>query len=214
MLVAMGIPDHGPVPAAILLTGGGSRRMGFDKAAIDVAGTPSAVHIARQLLQVVGTAVEVGPGRSGLRAVREEPPGSGPLAAMVAGARALRASGHEGPALVVACDLPGLTVEALTMLAWWPGEASVVPVVDGRPQPLCARWSAGALRRAEGLVAEGERSMRAVLASPGRGGLELAGPDRWPTGVTDAAFADADTPEDLERLGLGRREVPPAARSR
>ncbi len=132
----------GPPVAGILLTGGTSRRMGFDKASIPIGGVPCAARVAKVLRAVVAHAVEVGPGTSGLPAVREEPPGGGPLVAVCAGARALEESGSTRPALVVACDLPLVTESVLRTLADWPGSRSVVPMIGGRPQPLCARWSA------------------------------------------------------------------------
>jgi molybdopterin-guanine dinucleotide biosynthesis protein A len=77
------VPDLSPTVAAILLTGGKSRRMGHDKSQLIVVGSTLAVRTARLLRLVVETAVEVGPGVSGLPTTLEEPPGSGPLAAVV-----------------------------------------------------------------------------------------------------------------------------------
>jgi len=84
------VPDRSPTVAAILLTGGKSRRMGHDKSRLIVEGSTLAVRTARLLRPVVETAVEVGPGVSGLPTTLEEPPGGGPLAALSAGYRALR----------------------------------------------------------------------------------------------------------------------------
>src|ERR1700736_1061525 len=78
-------PDRPGRPAALLLTGGTSRRMGRDKATLPVNGTPLAERTATLLAQVADPVVEVGPGWTGLVAVREEPAGQGPLAAMAAG---------------------------------------------------------------------------------------------------------------------------------
>jgi molybdopterin synthase catalytic subunit len=131
--------------------------------------------------------------------VLEDPRRAGPLAALASGARALERLGHAGPVLVVACDLPLLTRSALEMLAAWPGIGTVVPIVDGRAQPLCARWSAHDLEAAAGLVAAGERSMAALLARPG---ITLLPPDRWGDEVDPRCFTDVDDASDLERLGL------------
>jgi molybdenum cofactor guanylyltransferase len=184
--------------AGILLSGGSSRRMGFDKGSILVDGVPCAIRVAMVLEAVTIDAVEVGPGISGLRVVPERARGDGPLAALSSGAEALRIESGERPALVVACDLPLLTEEALRALAEWPGTGSVVPVVDGRPQPLCARWSAADLASAAELVDSGLRSMRALLARPG---VLLADQATWP-GLDPEVFSDVDTPGDLDRLGL------------
>lgn len=191
-------PGAPPPAAGMLLTGGASRRMGFAKATLDVGGQPNAVRLAGALGRVAGPLVEVGPGYSGLPAVSEEPRGGGPLVALCAGAGALAALGHAGPALVVACDLPFVTAGTLGVLAAWPGGASVVPVAGGRPQPLCARWSASDLALARDLVAAGERAMRALLSAAAVEVLEESG---WP-GDAERLFADADTLSDLERLGL------------
>jgi molybdenum cofactor guanylyltransferase len=185
--------------AGILLTGGASRRMGFDKASLVIEGRPAAVRIAGVLSSVTAPVVEVGPGYSGLEAVLEDPRGAGPLVALGTGAAALRQRGHVGAAIVLACDLP-LADEALVrLLANWPGDASVVPVVDGYPQPLCARWSRGDLGAIAGLVGSGARSMRALLSRPDVALVDEAG---WSGAVDARAFADVDTQSDIEHLGL------------
>src|SRR6185436_50765 len=70
--------------AAILLTGGRSRRLGVDKATLVVDGESLARRAARRLAVVCDPVIETGDGVSGLRAVREEPAGAGPLAALAA----------------------------------------------------------------------------------------------------------------------------------
>ena len=195
-----------PQVAGILLTGGESRRMGFDKATVSIDGVPSAERIARLLRDVVTLAFEVGPGVSGLPAVSEQHPGSGPLVAMCAGARALRHARHGGPALVLACDLPLVTDAVLRTLANWPGDGSVVPVLDGNPQPLCARWSAEDLAATAGLVDVGRRAVKALLERPG---VTLLDEASWPEDMEATAFTDVDTPHDLDRLGLPWRPGPP-----
>ncbi|MFC0083091.1 molybdenum cofactor guanylyltransferase, partial [Aciditerrimonas ferrireducens] len=82
---------------AVLLTGGTSRRMGVDKATLFVGGVPLAWRVARALAAVGGPVVEVGPGAvPWLPVAREEPPGGGPLAGLVAGWSWLAAIGVEG----------------------------------------------------------------------------------------------------------------------
>jgi molybdopterin-guanine dinucleotide biosynthesis protein A len=181
----------------LLLTGGASRRMGQDKATLVLAagGVSLARRSAAVLAGVTTVAIEVGPGCSGLPAVQEDPPGSGPLPAVVAGWRALGAAGWGGPVLVVATDLPRLTATLLAWLVGHPSDRSVVPVVDGWPQPICARYAPADLGAAADLVACGSSSMRDLLAVAA---AHQAGPDEWRlAGISASDWADADTPEDL-----------------
>jgi molybdopterin-guanine dinucleotide biosynthesis protein A len=136
----------------MLLCGGASQRMGFDKTQLVVGGSTMAVRTANLLSRVVASAVEVGPGLSGLWSLREEPPGAGPLAAVVAGWDAL-GDGEYSAALVLAGDLPFISEPLLRLLVEWESARSVVPVVDGRDQPLCARWSREDLDEARELLA-------------------------------------------------------------
>jgi molybdopterin-guanine dinucleotide biosynthesis protein A len=178
--------------------------MGSDKALMEIEGAPAAGRVRRVLEAVARPVVEVGPGVTGAPAVREEPAGSGPLVGLAAGGRALRELGHLGPALVLACDLPLINSATLLMLARWPGSSTVVPVIGGRPQGLCARWSARDLAAADRLAQEGERSVRALLE---RSDVTLLSPELWPPGVDASNLADADFPEDLDRLGVSWRAV-------
>lgn len=181
--------------AGLLLTGGHSRRMGVDKATIRVGGVTLAERTAAVLAAGTAPTLEVGPGRTGLPAVREQPPGRGPLAALAAGAGALAARGHAGPAVVLPTDLPGVGVDLVRRLAHHPAPGSVVVVAGGRPQWLVARWSPAALARARRLVTAGEQRMDA-----------LAGADHDVHWLDEPGWADqvadVDTPDDLGRAGL------------
>ncbi len=187
--------------AGILLTGGAGRRLGRDKAAIEVGGERLADRAERVLGEVCERVLEVGPGWSGAENVREDPPGSGPLAAVAAGGLALAERGHEGSALVLAVDMPLVDTALLRFLAGFPGEVSVVPFVEGRAQPLCARYSSAALRLAAHLVSRGERSMAALIEAAHD--VQWAGPRMWGAVATPEAFLDVDTPDDLERFRAG-----------
>jgi molybdopterin-guanine dinucleotide biosynthesis protein A len=173
--------------------------MGFDKALVEIDGVPNAVRLAAALREVAGPVVEVGPGRSGLPAVSEQPLGQGPLVATCAALEALGGMGHFGPVLLLACDLPFVTPKDLDLLAAWPGPGSVVPLVGGRPQPLCARWSQDDLGAARPLVQAGERSMKVLLRRPG---IVFVDEEHWPERGARQVFADFDTPSDLVDLGL------------
>lgn len=182
--------------AGVLLTGGGSRRMGRDKATIEIDGRSLAVRAAAVLrAALAGPLLEVGPGHSGLPALVEDPPGAGPLAAVAAAASVLDCS-HA--AFVLAVDMPAVTPELVRLLAAHPGKSTVVPLDrDGIMQPLCARYSPAALSAAPGLVAAGERAVRALLdVAP----VTVVTADEWSAAAGPLALVDADTPADLAAL--------------
>jgi len=186
--------------AGLVLTGGGSRRFGSPKADVRVDGERLADRTARVLAAIATPSVEVGPGYSHLDAVMEDPAGAGPLAATVAGARALAARGAgDRDVLVVAVDLPFLDPAFLRLLAAAAPADAVVPRVEGRAQPLCARYSTAALALADTLVAAGERAMRALLD-----GLDVRwiDPHEWGAVTAAPCFADVDTLDDAHRWGL------------
>lgn len=218
----VGPNSHDARPAALLLTGGASRRMGRDKATLVVAGETLAARTAALLLEIADPVFEIGPGFTGLPSIQEHPPGAGPLAALAAGTAVLAArraalaagaaaatagtavlaDGATTPALVVATDLPRLTAAFLRRLAEHPvptPDHSVVPRDrNGNAQPLCARYSPAALACSQDLVAVGYRSMRDLL-------------QRVPVIFLDAdadtndALRDVDTPADLADLNEASR---------
>src|SRR5687767_7248553 len=191
--------------AGLLLTGGASRRMGRDKALLEVGGRRLVDRAASVLAAVADPVLEVGPGWSELAAVREDPPGSGPLAALSAGAAGLRAAGHTGPVLVLAVDMPRVGEELLRFLAERPGTATAVPRAGGHPQPMCARYGPDVLAAVDERLAAGGRSLRDLLESLAVDGVVAwveAG--EWEPVAGPEAFADVDTPEDLSRLLDGR----------
>lgn len=154
--------------AIVLVGGAGSRLGGVDKAAVDLAGRSlvsrplEAVQHARTLVVVGETAASEIPDRA-IRAV-EDPAGSGPAAATVAGLRAI-----EEPAAwtyLVSCDVPG-AVRAIQILAEADaGESDGVVLAepDGRLQWLLGRYRSIALYDAAERIGDAaDRSMRALL---------------------------------------------------
>lgn len=188
----------------LLLTGGSSRRMGRDKAAIEIDGVSIAVRTAQLLSVVVDRAVEVGPGFSDLSKTVEDPPGQGPLAAIVAGRRLLVEQGlpPRASCIVLACDLPLLSRNVLEELSAAPRGRSVVPVLDGLAQPLCARWASADLDEAERRFGLGEQSLRGL---PELSSALIVPQSHW--GNDAAQLSDADTPEELAAL-LARTRLP------
>ena len=163
--------------------------MGTDKASIRLGDETLSARAARVLSSVADPVLEVGPGRTSLSFVREDPPGEGPLAAIGAGWGALRELGYDGPVLVLAADMPLVDAPALRVLADASG-TTVVPVVDGIDQPLCARYGPADLDIAVELVRHGKRALRDLLGTITYEAIEL----------DPSLLEDVDTPEDLARV--------------
>lgn len=189
---------HPLVYDAIVLAGGRSSRMGdVDKLEIVVDGCTLLVHTLAAVADA-GRVVVVGPrGLPGVPAdalrTQEDPPFSGPAAAMGAGLAALGddAADH---VLVVVADVPrvGEVVDALLVaLASHPGRDGVVTrSADGRRQPLLAAHRTAALRAA--LVAH--EPLADLSATRVISGLDLLDVD-----LAAEVVADIDTPDDLRR---------------
>jgi molybdenum cofactor guanylyltransferase len=131
--------------AGFVLAGGESSRMGQDKALLELGGAPLIIAASRLLESATGAKpLTIGPPETyeplGLRAIRDDWPGAGPLGGI---ATALRASESEWN-LIVACDLPYLTSKWLEFLIERGRESSadaLLPMNDAGPEPLCAMYS-------------------------------------------------------------------------
>lgn len=174
--------------------GGGTRLGGVDKAGLRIAG----VALLDGVLLATAAArqtVVVGEPRPTVRDVlwaREDPPGTGPLAALLAG---LDRMADENISItgVFATDLTsiGATDVDRLLLALTPGhDAAVFVDAEGRRQPLAAVYRTAALLAAlRDLHPVHNRPMRALLER-----LDVRE-------VPDAgASADCDTPGDLAAL--------------
>ncbi|WP_342563385.1 molybdenum cofactor guanylyltransferase [Paenibacillus sp. FSL R7-0345] len=102
--------------SGIILTGGASRRMGTDKALLELGGRPVIARLSDELGQLAGsTIIACGPRQRqeysglGLQQVADVYPGCGPLAGLHA---ALSHTQHEWN-LIAACDLPFASAEFL-----------------------------------------------------------------------------------------------------
>ena len=183
--------------AAVVVAGGSGRRLGgADKPALVVGGrTLLDRSVAAAAEAGAAHTVVVGPRRDTELPVtwtREDPPGSGPLAALAAGLAALDGFDGLDAVVVLAADLPRVSSSLVgRLLAGLGAEADAVAVVDpeGWVQPLVAAYRAGPLRAALDAVGDPrDRPVRALLAH-----LRVAT-------VADAdGAADIDTPDDLAR---------------
>ena len=186
--------------AAVVLAGGAARRFGTDKLAATLdaqtlldttlAGLPEAYAV-----------IVVGPERPLARPVifvREEPPGGGPTAGLVAG---LRAALDTGPDAIVVLpgDAPAAGHGTPTLLAALSADKNAVVAVDavGQVQPLQLALRPDAARRLIELAGPEEgagQSARRLVAS-------LDPPPRRVT-LEPAVLFDIDTPEALQTWRL------------
>ena len=151
----------------IVLAGGSSRRMGRDKAMLQLGEQTALQHAAASVSRVCEELIIAAAGRPaqhlpGLSPVWvPDPPGAaGPLAGLAAG---LSAASHP-IAIVVACDMPFLNDSLLALLLnALPGCDAAVPLAGGRAQPLHAAYSRDCLPTIRALLRLGARSMFDLL---------------------------------------------------
>lgn len=177
--------------SGLVLAGGASRRMGRDKAMLELDGEPMVLRSARVLAGFCDEVlVASGDGRRldslGLRQVTDVLPGAGPLAGIAAG---LQAAANPLVA-VVAVDMPDTDPGVFGRLAgMWAGEPAVVPVVGGRPEPLHAIWARSAAPVLVAFLHGGGRAVTEALSLLGARLVDLDGTMPFATNV--------NTPEDL-----------------
>lgn len=182
------------MPTAVVLAGGASSRFGSDKLAAVVDQQNLLDHTLAGLPPELAVVV-VGPQRATSRPVtftREQPPGGGPTAALVAG---LRAALDTRPDAIVVLpgDAPTAGHGAPALLAALiDHDAAVAVDSGGQVQPLQLALRPGAARQLIELAGPGEgagQSARRLIA-------RLDPPPR-PVTLDPAALFDIDTPAAL-----------------
>ncbi|MFQ5524803.1 MAG: molybdenum cofactor guanylyltransferase [Thermoanaerobaculia bacterium] len=156
----------------VVLAGGASRRMGFDKSALEVAGRSLVVRTSEVLAPVCAeVVVSIQPGAGwdddSLKPIGDLRSRAGPLAGLEA---ALMGEGASGRAVfLLACDLPLVGTEVvehiLSAAEHSPDSAAVVPLLAERTQPLCGLYRPRALAVAQEHLDAGRRSMHELLAA-------------------------------------------------
>jgi molybdopterin-guanine dinucleotide biosynthesis protein A len=178
-------------PIGVILAGGASRRMGTDKAFIEVAGRPMVLRVGDAMLAAGCETVFCQGGdvaRLGLIGLRAQPdpePDAGPLVAI---RTALESAGRS--ILVAACDLVDLDAGSLQAVieagSSEPAPTVAVAVADGRSH-LVSLWAVEALQPLAGLIDDGVSGYRAALDRLGA----VAVP------VGSGAVRNINRPEDL-----------------
>lgn len=185
-----------------VLAGGRGRRMGGDKASLEVGGQ-TLVRRAVDVLRCVGleVALVLRPHQSvpltadTVAVIRDEVEDAGPLAGLHALLRWLPAAW----ALVVPCDQPFLAPSLLRGLLAQPrGE---VDAVIGRPtdlvEPLPGLYRRTSLPAVEEALVQGERSLQELLSSLRPRQVPVEALRRWDPQLL--SYLNVNTPADLAR---------------
>jgi molybdopterin-guanine dinucleotide biosynthesis protein A len=190
----------------IILAGGGSSRLGRDKASEPVSGRPLLQWVADRLEQAAAEIVVVRAAgqqlpsldtRRPLRVAEDILPGRGPLAGIHSG---LQSASHD-LSIAVGCDMPLLCVPLLRHLCQLAeGYDVVMPTRGGQPQPLHAVYRQSCV----GAIGEQLRAGRLkVISFLGAVRVRHVGEDEWTRydreGLT---FFNVNTEDDLKEAGL------------
>jgi molybdopterin-guanine dinucleotide biosynthesis protein A len=184
--------------AGYVLVGGQSSRMGRDKACLPLDAEPLGARVARMVAEAAGSVALVGhPERHsglGYPVVPDRYPGEGPLGGILTALHHTTADRN----LIVACDMPGLTVEFLKDLLQAaernPLSILIPETEGGRLEPLCAVYHRDTLAALERAFADGIRKVTAAFRGVGVAAYPVA---------EVARFQNLNTPEDWARYAAG-----------
>ncbi len=199
---------------ALVLAGGASRRMGRPKGMLSWGGSTvigTVLDVLRPLFRrtvvVARNAEDIA--RLEAEVVIDGRDEQGPLAGLARGLASV-----DGPwCFVAGCDMPFLRPQVIGSMAVELGESDVLAVESGgRAQPLHAFYNVRCLGTAELLLAEGDTSLKGLLARSRVKYLDAA----WLSSIGRGreSFRDLDTWGDYqEALGiLGKEKAPPVMR--
>jgi molybdopterin-guanine dinucleotide biosynthesis protein A len=203
-IYGVGVETGSPYAAVVLAGGKAARLGGQAKPQLQVGGRT----MLATVLDAVSDAAErivVGPRQPvppGVRLVREQPPGGGPVAALRAGLPEVTTD----VVALLAGDLPFLTADLVAELrARLTRDGVLVVDEGGRDQYLLGVWRTAALRSATADV-RGPTPLRRVLA-----GLAVTRHRPRVEPGTPPPWTDCDTPADLARAraAVAPPQVPP-----
>jgi molybdopterin-guanine dinucleotide biosynthesis protein A len=192
-----GSPGTGTV-AGIVLAGGKSSRLGFDKALLRVNGEILAQWLPDRLAAWCSPVALVvdRPQRYAVavRQLVDHAPDAGPLAGIAAGLQGLAV-----PAFVCACDMPLLQPALLQrLLVALDGYDLAIPERDGRLEPLCAVYAVSCLPVIQRLLRD--RRLRANAVASEVPTRILREPEWRAIDPEGDSFLNINTPADLVRM--------------
>lgn len=189
---------------SMVLAGGRSDRMGRSKPDLPWGDGSLLLHTVQVLLDCTHPVVvvarddhqELPPLHTESELIFDPRPGEGPLQAVEAGMRFV--AGKCDAVFVAGCDLPFLDSTVVGRLFDLLGDRNaVIPILDGKPQPLCAIYSNKLLPKVTALVQRGERRAQALCELEG---VRILTADELRALDPRQRFCrDVDTPEDYQR---------------
>jgi len=192
-------PEH---LTGIVLAGGASRRIGRDKAFLELGGQPLIAHViermARVCAEVLVVASDVRPyANLGVPVVEDRFRGVGVLGGLHAG---LEAATHE-LILAVGCDMPFLNPDLLLAFARWAEgfDVAVLRYRDGEQvEPLHAAYRRTCLPAIEAVIRAGKR--RVISFFPRVRVRYVTSAEVAPFDPDLRSFCNVNTPEEWEAV--------------
>ncbi len=187
---------------AVILSGGESRRMGRDKAGIEIDGKPllqHAVDVLAPLFAEVLVSVHARRFDSDLPQVVDAFAGRGPMVGIASALAAIKTDWL----FVAGCDMPYLSPQLIRHMA---GKRrrhdAVLAEIGGRLQPMPAFYAKNAcLPAMQTRIEQGRRSLLRLI--PSLHTVILTEDDLRPFDSALRSFSDFDTPEDLTAAESG-----------
>jgi molybdenum cofactor guanylyltransferase len=182
--------------SAAIMAGGKSKRMGQDKAWIELDGEPLIARVASVLAEVADEVIIVANDPRyeslGLRVVRDRYPTGGALGGIATG---VGAATHD-TVLVAACDMPFLSPDVWRVILGHSGEADVViPKIGGEYETLHALYTKACVPQMARAIAENR--LRVISFFEQVRVLAIEESALRAVDPTLRAFTNVNTPEEL-----------------
>ena len=192
-----------PSFSGAILAGGQSRRMGFNKAFIELEGSTVIARAAHVMTAVFDSPAIIANDTTlyshlGLPVYPDVIKDAGSLGGIYT---ALYHS--KDYAFVVACDMPWLDPGCVRrVLDNVHGEDCVIPFISGRLHPMHAAWSKRCMNEIEAMINEGNLRINDLLK---RLNIKRLTEEHFKGLPIEKSVENVNTPQDLERTGLDEK---------
>lgn len=186
-----------------ILAGGQSRRMGFNKAFLELEGSTVIARAVHVMTAVFSSPVIIANdttlyGHLGLPVYPDIIKDAGSLGGIYT---ALYHS--KDYAFVVACDMPWLDPGCVRrVLDNVDGEDCVIPFISGRLHPMHAAWSKGCMNEIEAMINQGNLRINDLLK---RLSIKRLTEEHFGGLPIERSVENVNTRQDLERTGLDEK---------